>query len=125
MKKVKNNGFIIIAVIAILAFMPLAVNILTISTRTMLTETTAATMEAQNRNILKSAAAWIRFNADKLTENKKGHTILLDTAGLGAKDATCSITIIGADDRGIEVEITVLYSQGRRRFKRTVRHTIH
>ena len=125
MKKVRNNGFIIIAVIAILAFMPLAVNILTSSTRTMLTETTAATMEAQNRNILKSATAWARFNADKLAENKKGHTILLDTAGLGAKDATCSITIIGADDRGIEVEITVLCSQGRRRLKRTVKHTIH
>jgi phage host-nuclease inhibitor protein Gam len=125
MKKVRNNGFIIIAVVAILAFMPLAVNILTSSTRTMLTETTTATMEAQNRNILKSAAAWARFNADKLTENKKGHTILLDTAGLGAKDATCSTTIIGADDRGIEVEMTVLYSQGRRRFKRMVKHTIH
>ena len=60
--------------------MPLAVNVLTSSTRTMLSETTTATMEAQNRNILKSAAAWIRFNTDKLTENKKGHTMLLDTA---------------------------------------------
>ena len=75
MKKARNNGFIILAVIAILAFMPLAVNVLTSSTRTMLTETTTATMEAQNRNILKSAAVWARFNADKLTENKKGHTI--------------------------------------------------
>ena len=125
MKKVRNNGFIIIAVVAILAFMPLAVNVLTSSTRTMLYETTTATMEAQSRNILKSATAWARFNADKFTENKKGHTILLDIAGLGAKDATCSITIISADDRGIEIEITALGSQGRRRFKRTVKQTIH
>ena len=124
MKKARNNGFIIIAVIAILAIMPLAVNVLTSSSRTMLTETTAATMEAQVRNILKSAVAWARFNTDKLIENTKGRTILLDTTGLGAKNATCSITIIGAGDRGIEIEITALGSQGRRRFKRTVKNTI-
>lgn len=75
------------------------------STRMLVGELKLARRQANERNLLASATAWVKQNQDKLVNQPQGFTKELDTWAFDIKHSKCTITIESIADGIAHVKI--------------------
>ena len=118
MRRVKQNGFILIIVVFILSLVGLAMILLSSSSTIMAFGSSTAALEANCQNIMVSSMTWAEQNRERLLQLGQDATVQLDISSLGISRSACQIAVKKIEDRGLEIEITVSCIQGKRRLVR-------
>ena len=124
MKKIKQNGFVLLLVITAIALVGTASYILADGTNTMLFQSDTAYLQACERNLRASGLAWAKQNIKNRNQGSFNKMIELDTANLGIRDSSLSVFISISQDKQAEVRINTSCSRARQTFKRDNRYII-
>ena len=121
MKHTKSKGFVIVTVLLLLALFGLALFVLTGSSKTTLSASHSAIIEAKGGNLLSSGLAWAKMNREELYEQGDGFTIQLDVTDFDLDDATCIIAVDKKVQPDTDFLIKAYFSKGRRKFEQSIR----
>ena len=124
MRRVKQNGFILIIVVFILSLVGLAIILLSSSSAIMAFGSSTATLEADTGNLMASSLAWAQQNKDKLLELGENTSMQLDISSLGIRKAACEIAVKKIEDLALEIEISISCIRGKRRLVRNAGYII-
>lgn len=107
MKTPRHNqkGFILFIAVAMIPLIGIATLLMSSSTRMLVGELKLARRQANERNLLASATAWVKQNQDKLVKEPQGFTKELDTWAFDIKHSKCTITIESIADGIAHVKI--------------------
>jgi len=125
MKKIKQNGFVLLLVITAIALVGTASYILADGTNTMLFQSDTAYLQACERNLRASGLAWAKQNIKNRNQGSFNRTIELDTANLGIRSSSLNIFISIAQDKQAEVQINTSCSRANRTFKHDNRYIVN
>jgi hypothetical protein len=98
--KARQNGFVMILVIVIIALIGTYMIVLASDANTFAFEADRAYLEACDYNLRASALAWARKNVDI-----PSGVVSLDTAGMNMKTATLSVTVPAAKKAKTQIEV--------------------
>jgi len=124
MKKIRQNGFVLLLVITAIALVGTATYVLAGGTNTMLFQSDTAYLQACERNLRASGLAWAKQNIKNRNQGSFNKMIELDTANLGIRDSSLSVFISISQDKQAEVRINTSCSRARQTFKRDNRYII-
>lgn len=124
MKKIKQNGFVLLLVITAIALVGTASYILADGTNTMLFQSDTAYLQACERNLRASGLAWAKQNIKNRNQGSFNRMIELDTANLGIRDSSLNIFISISQDKQAEVQINTSCSRARQTCKHNNRYVI-
>jgi hypothetical protein len=124
MKKIKQNGFVLVLVIIAIALVGVASYVLAGGTNTILFQSDTAYLQACERNLRTSGLAWAKQNIKNRNQESFNRMIELDTANLGIRDSNLTIFISIARDKQAEVRINTSCSRAGHTFKRDNRYLI-
>jgi hypothetical protein len=116
MKKIRQNGFVMLLVIAVIAVISAATYVLADGANIMLFQSDTAYLEACERNLVASGLAWAKWNIKNESKESLDKTVKLDVTDMNIRDAALSVTIGVPRDKEIEVQINTSCSRGRRTF---------
>jgi type II secretory pathway pseudopilin PulG len=119
----RQNGFVLLAVIVLMALMGVGLAVWTVQSRDLSIHTKMQTAQAQLDNAVASAAQWANANHTTLKKTAKGQSIHLDLAGLQIPGLECQCRVIDRNSRQIKIEITAVGS-ARPRPVKTIRLTL-
>ncbi len=112
MKKIKQNGFVLILVIVLIAVVGLEMFVLADGSNTMLFQSNTAYLQACERNLIASGLAWAERDIKDESEIS-GKTIELDITNMNIRSSTLSVTISAPADKEKEVQINTSCSRAR------------
>jgi hypothetical protein len=117
----RRGGFALILVILLMSLFGVALFVLASTSRTMMFETTRATLEAGSTNLAASGRAWAQHNNKELRKHKNGHAIQLNVVDLVIREASCTIMVdeVRADD--VSVTISTGCARGRQKLERSIK----
>ena len=117
----RRSGFALILVILLMSLFGLALFVLASTSRTMMFETTRATLEARSTNLAASGRAWAQHNKEELRKHKNGHAIQLNVDDLVIREALCTVVVdeVRADD--VSVTISTSCARGRQKIERSIK----
>ena len=118
MKKIKQNGFVLVVVIMSIAIIAIEMAVLTGGSNAILFQTNTAYLQACRRNLVASGLAWAEKNIKNGNKQIFDKTIELDTSDMNIRRATLSVTVRAPVNKKAEVQINSSVSRGRR----TLRH---
>jgi hypothetical protein len=117
----KDQGFILMTVVCIIALIGIAITIMVNSSRNLAVATKEEKISEEVQNVVKSATIWVMENRKELLDAKDTPTVL-NTAEV-FKNSTCKITVLEITDEAIEAEIEIQYTIGQIIRKRTTKIT--
>jgi len=118
MKKARQNGFVMLLVIAALILIGFEMFILARSSNTILFQTNSAYVESCEQNLVASGLAWAKKNIENENQASLNKTIELSLADMNIQRAALSVFVESTDNKPAEVQITTSCSRGRQ----TLRH---
>jgi hypothetical protein len=124
MKKIRQNGFVLVLVIIAIVLVGTASYILADGTNTMLFQSDTAYLQACERNLMASGLAWAKQNIKNRNQSSFNKMIELDTANLGIRGSSLNIFIGISRDKQAEVQIDTSCSRARQTFKRDNRYIV-
>ena len=110
MKKIRQNGFVLVLVITVIGLIGVEMFILTDISNSILFQTDTAYLEAYEQNLAASGLAWVRKNSGK--ENI-GKTIKLDVSDMNISRSILSIAIEEFKSEEAKVRISTSCTRGR------------
>jgi len=124
MKKIRQNGFVLIIVITSMAAVGVEMFVLTSGANAIALQADNAYLEAIERNMTASALTWARVNVKN--ENIKGFNspIELNLADMNIKRATLSISVGKIENGKAEVRVKASCSRGRRTLRHKAKYSI-
>ena len=105
MKKTRENGFVLILVVAMIAFIGAEMFVLTAASRVIAYQANRTYLDACERNLTASAIVWAKHNPKSKSAEEPSDTVELDTQGLNISNAGLSVTVNKTEDGDIRVEI--------------------
>jgi hypothetical protein len=120
--KKRNNGFIMIMVICILALIGIYMIVLTSDANTIIFQADRAYLEACRQNLTASGLNWAKKNAD-VSKTAIG-PVELDTSAMGIKNAALRVKVIAEEKGKPQVEINTSCSKARQRLNSVKKFTI-
>jgi hypothetical protein len=124
MKKIRQNGFVLLLVIIAIAMVGTATYVLADGSNTMLFQSDTVYLQACERNLTASGLAWAKQNIKNRNQGSFNKMIELDTANLGIRDSSLNVFISISQDKQAEVRINTSCSRARQTFKRNNRYII-
>ena len=124
MKKIRQNGFVLLLVITAIALVGTASYILAGGANTMLFQSDTAYLQACERNLRASGLAWAKQNIKNRNQGSFNRTIELDTANLGIRGSSLNVFISISQDKQAQVQINTSCNSARQTFKRDNRYII-
>jgi hypothetical protein len=124
MKKIRQNGFVLLLVITAIALVGTATYVLAGGTNTMLFQSDTVYLQACERNLMASGLAWAKQNIKNRNQGSFDRMVELDTANLGIRDWRLNVFINISQDKQAEVQINTSCSSARQTFKRDNRYII-
>lgn len=124
MSPVRNNGFVLVLVITVIALIGVIMFVLTASANDLQFQSNRAYLQAAERNLTASGLAWAKCNVgDSKTRISDGPTSL-DVSDLNVRASSLAVAVRGPGDEQIEVEIGTSCTRGRQTLKHTWKCTI-
>jgi type II secretory pathway pseudopilin PulG len=112
----RQNGFVLIAVVVLMALMGMGLIVWAAQSRNMIQDTQIQTARANLDNAIASAAQWAALNRNKL----KKQPLSLDLTALQIPDLECQCRVIDRNSRQMKIEITAVSSNPRCRTRKTI-----
>lgn len=113
MKKMEQNGFVLVIMIMVMAVIGIEMFVLTGGSNTMLFQADTAYLQACESNLAASGLAWARKNIAKEGEKALDKTIELDINDMDIKSAALSVAISVSGKGEKEAQINTSCSQAR------------
>ncbi|MHC4574304.1 MAG: hypothetical protein ACYS76_09270 [Planctomycetota bacterium] len=123
-KRPAGKGFVLVAVVTLIAGVGAAMFILAGIGNSILFESDTAYLRACERNLIASGLAWAQHNFEAQNRETFGKTTELDVAKMGIYEAGLSVTMSMATDRNSEAEISTRCSRSRRTFRHSGKYRI-
>ena len=117
-KKVRQNGFVMLMVIAALSLVGFEMFVLARSSNTIVFQTNSAYVESCEQNLVASGLAWAKMNVESENQTILNKTIELSLADMNINRAALSVFVQRAENKPAEIQITASCSRGRQ----TLRH---
>ena len=117
----RRGGFALILVILLMSLFGVALFVLASTSRTMMFETTRATLEAGSTNLAASGRAWAQQNKEELRKHKNGHAIQLNVDDLVIREALCTIVVDEVKAEDVSVTISTSCVRGRQKLERSIK----
>ncbi len=117
-KKARQNGFVMLLVIAALSLVGFEMFVLARSSNTIVFQTNSAYVESCEQNLVASGLAWAKMNFESGNQTSLNKTIELSLADMNIQRAALSVFVQRAENKPAEVQITTSCSRGRQ----TLRH---
>ncbi len=117
----RRGGFALILVILLMSLFGLALFVLASTSRTMMFETTRATLEAGSTNLVSSGRAWAQHNKEELRKHKNGHAVGLNVDDLVIREALCTIVVDEVKADSVSVTISTSCARGRQKLERSIK----
>jgi hypothetical protein len=124
MKKIRQNGFVLLLVIIAIALVGTATCVLAGGANIMLFQSDTVYLQACERNLMASGLAWAKQNIKNRNQGSFNRMTELDTANLGIRGSSLNIFISISRDKQAEVQINTSCSRARRTFKRDNRYIV-
>jgi len=121
-KKTRQNGFIMLFVIAFLALIAIYMILLTNDSNTIIFQTNRAYLEACKQNLTASGLIWARKNIG--TKDISGNAVELDTADMNLKGAALSVAVSAVQKGKAQVKINTSCSKTRQRLTSAEKFTV-
>ena len=126
MTKANNNkGFVLLAVVSLIALIPTAILLLSRNTSMLVSNKRTTLLTAQCHDLMTSGLAWIEKNSATLAAKEQDHRIELDVSSLDIEGGSCSITVIKSEQNYIEIELAVKCSRGQRNLESSEKYIIN
>lgn len=117
-KKVRQNGFVMLMVIGALILIGFEMFVLARSSNTIVFQTNSAYVESCEQNLVASGLAWAKMNVESENQASLNKTIELPLSDMNIQRAALSVFVERAENKPAEVQITASCSRGRQ----TLRH---
>jgi len=124
MNQPRQNGFVLILVVMVIAAIGVEMFVLSGLTKTMLFESNTAYLEAVERNLAASGLAWAEQNVKNQSRRALNKTVELDVTSMNIDGSTLTVTVGIPADKEMEVQIKTLCSRGRRSFRQSDKYRI-
>lgn len=124
MKKIRQNGFVLLLVITAIAMVGTATYVLAGGSNTMLFQSDTVYLQACERNLTASGLAWAKQNIKNRNQGSFNRMIELDTANLNIRGSRLNLFISISRNKQAEVQINTSCSRARRTFRRDNRYII-
>jgi type II secretory pathway component PulK len=124
MKKIKQNGFVLILVITAIAVIGILMFVLAGIANTMMFQSNTAYLQACERNLVASGLAWAKKNIQNNSRENFDEMIELDIAEMNIRGSALDVTIKTQTPNEPEVQINTLCSRARRTLKGSSKHRI-
>ena len=118
MKQRRQDGFVLILVVVIIALIGTSVLVLSNNTETMLFESNRAYLQAVQRNLMASGLAWVKHNVKNQHREDFDKGIELDVTNMNARKSSLTVTIGMPRDRDASVQINTSCSWGKHTVRR-------
>lgn len=119
MKKLRQNGFVLVLVIAAIAAIGAEMFVLGGMANTVLFQSDIAYLEVVERNLVASGLAWARHNIENESKETFNRTIELDITDMDIRRSTLAVIIAMPTDKQAEVQIDASCGYS----KHTLRHS--
>ena len=124
MKKIRQNGFVLLLVIIAITLVGAATYILAGGSNAMLFQSDTAYLQACERNMRASGLAWAKQNIKNQNKESFNQMVELDTTNLDIRDGRLSVFISISQDKPPEVQINTSCSRAGQTLKRDNRYII-
>lgn len=124
MKKARQNGFVLILVIIVLAIIGVEMFVLTDSSNTMMFQANKAYLKACERNLKASGLAWAKRNIQNKSRENFDKTVELDVGKMNILGSRLKVNINTPRGKETQVQVETMCSQGRQTFRDTKRYQI-
>jgi len=114
MKKLRQNGFVLVLVITAIAVVGAEMFVLTGMANTILFQSDIAYLEVVERNLVASGLAWASRNIKNQSKETFNKTIELDVTDMNIRRSTLAVIIAMPKDKQAEVQIDTSCGRGRR-----------
>ncbi len=119
MKNLRQNGFVLVLVITVIAVVGAEMFVLTGMANTILFQSDIAYLEGVERNLVASGLAWASRNIKNQSKETFNKTIELDITDMNIRRSTLAVIIAMPKDKQAEVQIDTSCGRGRH----TLRHS--
>ena len=119
MKNLRQNGFVLVLVITVIAVVGAEMFVLTGMANTILFQSDIAYLEVVERNLVASGLAWASRNIKNQSKETFNRTIELDVTDMDIRRSTLAVIIAMPKDKQAEVQIDTSCGRGRH----TLRHS--
>lgn len=124
MKNTRQNGFVLILVIVMIAVIGIYMAVLGDIANTMQFQSQNAYLKACERNLLASGLVWAKENVREKSSELINNTIQLDVSGLNIRESALDVTIRIASNEEAEVQIDTSCSRSRQTIRKTGKYRI-
>ena len=124
MRKIRQNGFILILVIMAMAVIGILMFVLAGIANTMQFQSHTAYLQACERNLVASGLAWAKQNTQNISGETPGKMIELDVTEMGIRGSALAVMIDAPAGKQPEVQIKTSCSRGRRTLKHDGKYKI-
>ena len=124
MRKIRQNGFILILVITAMAVIGILMFVLAGIGNTMQFQSHTAYLQACERNLVASGLAWARQNIRNKSCETLGKTIELDVTEMDIRGSALDVMIDAPAGKQPEVQIKTSCSRGRQTLRLDARYEI-
>ena len=114
MKKIRQNGFVMIFVIVAIVLIAMAMYLLAGGANTMMFHSDTAYLRVVERNLTASGLSWAKWNIKNQNEKTFSKTIELNVDDMNIRGATLSVTIRTPTDKKPQVRINTSCTRRRR-----------
>lgn len=119
MKNLRQNGFVLVLVITVIAVVGAEMFVLGGMANTILFQSDIAYLEVVERNLVASGLAWASRNIKNQSKETFNKTVELDITDMDIRRSTLAVIIAMPEDKEAEVQIDASCGRGRR----TLRHS--
>lgn len=119
MKNLRQNGFVLVLVITVIAVVGAEMFVLGGMANTILFQSDIAYLEGVERNLVASGLAWASRNIKNQSKETFNKTIELDITDMNIRRSTLAVIIAMPKDKQAEVQIDTSCGRGRH----TLRHS--
>lgn len=123
-KDEREDGFVLVLVIVMIALIGVVLFVLTEGTKTMLFQSDTAYLQALERDLTVSGLAWAKQKLRDEHREAFNKTVELDLGDMNIRGSTLSVTIGSPTDKEAEVQIDTSCTRGRRSLRRANKYKI-
>jgi hypothetical protein len=124
MKRLRQNGFVLILVIIAIAVIGIAMFVLTNIASTMQFQSHTVYLQACERNLLASGLAWAKENIQNESREIFDKVVELDVGKMDIRGSALDVTIGAPADSATEIEVNTSCSRGRQTLRGSAKYRI-
>jgi len=124
MKRRREDGFVMLLIIAALALIAVEIFVLTAGSNTILFQANDAYLEACERNLKVSGLAWAQRSIKSKGAETLDKSIELDISDMNIRGSALSVTIGQPENKQSHVQVITFCRRGRQRLQHSGRYRI-